>query len=288
MAAGGAIATLSGGAGLGAWPVFLLGLGLLGFRRPAQYGAWLGVALLASLPYIIYMVLQPGPASHRVVSVMNPRHLLHALGWPLAQGITSDFVENAMAFRHGLAGLVLAAIGLALLLRRERALAVRAAPAVMVLAYGLLTVWQTSLFRSMIAPWYTGPFMTFWVRLLGLAAVLGTTRDQSRTWQARASRGWAVVVVCVLVVAYASSNLTYHDKAFYLFSRAPASASCLRHYRIAPTSCEDRIFQWGVGHPELIGLLAAPLERHHLNVFSPRQRWTLQGDFALDTVRVHE
>ena len=35
-------------------------------------------------------------------------------------------------------------------------------------------------------------------------------------------------------------------------------------------------------------MLGFPLEKDHLNVFSPQQEWSLQGDFILDTVRLHE
>jgi hypothetical protein len=83
--------------------------------------------------------------------------------------------------------------------------------------------------------------------------------------------------------------LSYEDKSFYLASRSPVSAACLRHYRVAPTYCEQYVFQWQPGrYPGSLATLARPLERNGLSVFAPRQQWTLQGEFVLPTVRVSQ
>lgn len=101
-------------------------------------------------------------------------------------------------------------------------------------------------------------------------------------------RPWIIGVFVSIGLLCVMANISYEDKVFHLFSRTPASAACLRNYRTAPTYCEGYVFQWGVGQPANLPTLARSLEPHHLSVFASHQRWTLQGDFALDTVRITE
>jgi hypothetical protein len=77
-------------------------------------------------------------------------------------------------------------------------------------------------------------------------------------------------------------------QSYYLDSRRPASASCLRRYATAPTYCERLLFQWGIGHPQNLEILARPLEQNRLSVFAPCQCWTLQGEFVAGSVETGE
>src|SRR5262249_35266200 len=85
-----------------------------------------------------------------------------------------------------------------------------------------------------------------------------------------------------------TSNLSFTNKVMSLYARSPAAAACLRNYRVAPTYCDGYLFQWKIGNAGVTELMAQPLERNHLSVFAPHQRWSLQGDFVLDNVRVQE
>ncbi|HEX7600109.1 MAG TPA: hypothetical protein VF316_00840, partial [Polyangiaceae bacterium] len=75
------------------------------------------------------------------------------------------------------------------------------------------------------------------------------------------------------------------DKSFYLPSRSPVSAACLREWRTAPAACAERLFQWGGGGAPP-GWLGEPLERHGISVFGPRRTYLLQGDVAVGRVRL--
>lgn len=295
MATGGVIATLSGGGGLLAWPVFLIGLVLLGFRKVTHYAVWLAAAAVASLPYVFYMVLWP-KVPRRTPTLFNREFIISAIGWPFTNDITLNLITTPRAVWAGYAGLAFGVLGLVLLWGKRNTPALRqATPGLMYLAFGLLGIWQTSLFRTNIAPWYTTAFLSFWIGLVGLAYVFWVNRptwpagEKAPGWLAPPlATVWVIALSGVLFYLYVTSNFTYADKAMYLYSRSPVSASCLRNYKVAPTYCEQYLFQWGVGNPGLLAQLAKPLEHHHLSVFAPHQRWTLQGDYALDNVRLQE
>ncbi|HEX9003653.1 MAG TPA: hypothetical protein VGB07_27335 [Blastocatellia bacterium] len=295
MATGGVIATLSGGGGLLAWPVFLIGLVLLGFRKVTHYAVWFAAAAVASLPYVFYMVLWP-KVPRRTPTLFNREFIISAIGWPFTNDIASNLITTPRAVWAGYAGLAFGVLGLALLWgKRNTPVFRQAVPGLMYLVFGLLGIWQTSLFRANIAPWYTTAFLSFWIGLVGLAYVFWVNRPalpagkNTPRWLAPPlATLWVIALSGVLFYLYATSNFTYADKAMYLHSRSPVSASCLRNYKVAPTSCEQYLFQWGVGNPGLLAQMAKPLERHHLSVFAPHQQWTLQGDYALDNVRLQE
>jgi len=62
----------------------------------------------------------------------------------------------------------------------------------------------------------------------------------------------------------------------------------LRQYPTAPTYCEQTLVPWEVGFSGYLSHLGRPLAEHRLSVFAPRQEWTLQGDYILESVRLHE
>jgi len=99
-------------------------------------------------------------------------------------------------------------------------------------------------------------------------------------------RLWASGLVVSVSALVALSNRDYGSKLVFLQTRTPASASCLRNYNLAPSYCEQYVFNWGVGHPGFLAQLARPLQRNDLSVFSSNEEWNLQGDWALDTVWV--
>jgi len=295
MAAGGAIATLSFGNGPLVWPVLLGGLILLGFRRRGHYAVWLMAAVVSSLPYL-YILDQPAGGQTTVVSLFNYRFIVGMIGRPLADNIGSQYLDLSMANISGAVGLVLFLAGVALLFGKGRTTARRqAAPALMLVAFALLTAWQISIFRPMIAPWYSAQAAVFWYGLFGLGyALWDNRRNEAEARRPRAALvtklivSWCLVTLMTTSALYLLTNRTYGDKSFFLRLRAPVSAACVRNYRSAPTYGEVTLIPWHPGNPEYLSALAETVERHHLSAFAPRQRWTLQGDFILDSVKVHE
>jgi hypothetical protein len=113
----------------------------------------------------------------------------------------------------------------------------------------------------------------FWA---GLALLLADTGAPLRVF--------GTVAIALLTLRVQS---TWEDKSFYLPSRAPVSAACLREWRTAPAACHSRVFQWGdEGRWGELALLGDPLERHRLSVFGPRSTYLLQGDVPLGRVRL--
>ena len=90
--------------------------------------------------------------------------------------------------------------------------------------------------------------------------------------------------LATIIILFLRSNLSYADKLFYIASRSPTSAACLRNYSTAPTYCEGYIFQWGVGNPSYVPEMGTILDKYNWSVLGPRQEWTLQGDYILGNV----
>lgn len=299
MVAGGFLATLSSGSGLIMWPSFLLGMLLLRFRKIGHYALWLGGAALSASPYIFFLYLDPNRAIHSRSTLLSPFNyvfILGTIGRPFVNGINAEYSSKMPGpLWVGSIGIGLCLIGLALLWRKRRMIAAQSAPALMILAFSLAAIWQISLFRDAIPPYYCSISMTFWIGLLGLGYVIWANgksgsdpaRPDSRA-ASIAARVWGIGLFVSLVVLYALSNFTYNDKTVFLRTRTPASAACLRNYRNAPTYCEDTLVVWPLGKTAYLPMLAEPLERHHLSVFAPHQEWTLQGDFIFDSVRTVE
>jgi hypothetical protein len=290
VSCGGIIAALSWSGGVMAWPALFIGLILAQFRRGAHYGVWAASGSLAAFPYIVFMFLQPTSAAVKnftVVSWLNISFILNALGRPFVNGIGMNAGPILLAELSGGGGIILAVVGI-LLLRagKSKPQWVKTAPAIALIVYSLLSLWQASVFRNNVAPWYTTPAMSFWIGLLGLVYAIWDSRQDTAGAFSGHKTIYGLVTLVAIVFLYAGSNVSYEDKVFHLFSRSPASAACLRNYRTAPTYCEGHLFQWGVGQSGIVSLMGEVLERHNLSVFSPRQRWTLQGDFVLDAVRV--
>jgi hypothetical protein len=193
-------------------------------------------------------------------------HVPDLLGRPFANGTTTTGGPLAAAVLFGLAGLVLVA---AVLWSARGTLRSRL-PALAFLGWSLLIAVQISALRPGVAPWYVTPMTAFWLGLAGLLAA--------------APRPLAIAGFATIAAGFLYSNRTWEDKSFYLASRTPASAACLREWRNASPGCHDRVFQWGKGDPGEFERLAEPLERARLSVFGPRRTYLLQGDLAVGRV----
>lgn len=297
MILGAGLATWTWGGGPVLWPLLLFGMLFFRVRNPWQYLVVSFSALIAISPFFYFLVLHPGSGPfhqyEKMISFFRWPFLVKALGWPFAQG----FSEQA-AYRRGIVGLMLCVSGIGILLlmgKRERKLLVRSAPGLVLIFYCLLNIWQISVFRNVLEAWYAAPFMLGWIGMLDIAYVFWV-RGKDGLDDSAGSGGrlgkvsivWSGVFIITLSFFYITSNWTIHDKSFFLRTRSPASGSCLRNFRNAPTYCEQQVFTWDPGDFGKLANLAIPLERNRLSVFAPRQRWTLQGDFIQDTVTVSQ
>lgn len=280
----GAMGTLSGGGGLPIWPALICGLALLNVRNPWKYSTVMAIALLTAIPYLIF------PNGHSSVgssiALWNWDFWLAAIAYPLGTSIPGT--------QLGLLGLTLSLAGIVLALLRGQPASV-AAP-LMVLVYGTVNIWLISVSRGVgaagIAPWYAMHFVPYWLGLLSLAYALWANSPLI-PWKNlpkvlnHVPRLWALSACVLVVIALLQTSPGLADQPFYLFSRAPVSASCLRSYQTAPTYCEAALFQWGPGRPGFVGILAEPLQRFHLSALGPDEQWPLQGDWILNSVRPH-
>ena len=291
MIVGGLIASWTAASGVIAWPIFLALMLLLGYRKLTHLVTWLASVLVVNFPYLYFLVIDRKPGVNAYLqSLFNPRLIANLLGRPFANGIGSTTEYLPMGETAGWIGLGLGLIGIGLIFAQGKSLRTQAAPALMFMVFGLLSAWQTSLYRVMIAPWYTNMVMPYWIGLVGLAYALVSSKEQSDATRGHSlltgkrMRWWFLVVVMVtLGVFYISANLTYQDKSFYLASRRPVSAACLRNYAWAPTYCERYVFQWSINRVPL-DEFAWPLQHHSLSVFAQRQEWSMQGDVILGRV----
>jgi hypothetical protein len=314
MAAGGIVASFSFACGLILWPLFLAGMAATGVRKKAQYVALFAAAVVAVAPYADLLYFHRVEARQTaIVSLFDPILLINYLGRPFTNGSALYYGRMAVSEAAGVAGVLLLLGGILFIWRdRQDGSIERATSSLILVLFSILTGWQITLYRTQIAPWYIPFAMDFWIGLAGMACVIWArdlgpasegdmsgwrnrmgkleacpTRRRSRRY-GTAARAFSAAMVAIIVAFYVSSNRTRSDKSFFLRTRAPVSAACLRNYLTAPTYCEQTLVPWEAGFSGYIAHLAEPLAEHRLSVFAPHQCWSLQGDFMLDTVRLHE
>jgi hypothetical protein len=194
------------------------------------------------------------------------RLFLDLLGRPLVNGM-GNAEPSLLSQALGATGLALLAMTLIFLRKKIRA----NLPAILLVSWALLVALQIAFARAAVAPWYASPMAFFWAGFLLLTT---STPAAIRT------AGFLMITVLALRV-----QGTWEDKSFYLPSRTPASAACLREWRTAPPSCHARVFQWGEeGHAGELALLGESLEKRDLSVFGPHRTYLLQGDVPLGRV----
>jgi len=328
MAVGGILASFSFACGLILWLLFPAGMAATGFRKKRHYFAMIGAAAVAAAPYIDLLYGHPVQARQTAVaSLFNPVFLINYLGRPFTNGSGLHYERMPVSEVAGIVGLLLLAAGIWIIWRDRRVAALeQATPGLILVSFSVLAGWLIALYRTQIAPWYISFAMDFWIGLVGIAYVvwvrhsrpvcavagqrggdegMGGVSDHSpprrgehraraektdflHSHQGVAAKSWSLGVVGIIVALYIPANRTRSDKSFFLRTRAPVSASCLRQYPTAPTYCEQTLVPWEVGFSGYLAHLGRPLAEHSLSVFAPHQQWTLQGDYILDSVRLHE
>jgi len=294
MFIGGILATWSWGTGPLVWPIFLLGMILLNYKKIHYYVIWFWGMVFSTLPYFYFLVLKhpPGEAPPIITlmgSLLNFPFIIKGLGWPFQ----TEFSPGEIPW-EGILGLLFGIIGICLLfLRKNKSLLTNAIPALLLMVYGFSIAWLISIFRSGLAPWYRSPFLMYWIGVLGLFFLISLDWFQNKFNITEKFKKSSIAIpllgliyLCILSYFYFQSNINYRDKAFYLLTRGPYSASCLRKFSHSPTYCEQSLFLYEPGQLNLFYQMASPLRRHNLSVFAPKQVWTLQGEFGLSNVKV--
>jgi hypothetical protein len=293
--AGGVIATWSSGAGPFVWPVIVLGMVFAGWRRWQHYLAVIVIGAAAVLPYVLY--LDPGASSAGRTSERNLlpiEYFVASIGWPLVNDL-----DSTRALTYGIVGLALLAAGVVgLVLMRRRVPGLRGDPRVravtLLLAYWFCGTYVIAAFRGKggvegLLPWYTAPFMVFWIALALLAWTVLTrqrveTERPSRNRFTAGATGWSALALTVTFGLLAVTSTSWRDKGPGIDGRSPMTASCLLDWRNAPPICEHYVFTWGIRPENDSRKLASALEKHELSVFGQRQVRLLQGDWVLDNV----
>ena len=282
---GGLLASFSFANGMFLWPVFLLTLIAMGSRRITRYLVIVIAAAFAAAPYADFLrINRVAGGQSRLVSLFDVRFVLSAFGRPFSNDIGFKFEPRIGEIELGLVVVVVFTAALIVILRgRSRESFVRSVPALSVATFSLLTILQISMFRGLVAPWYTTFAMDLWIGTVGLAYLLwaGSKANGRLTWD----RVMACVTAVVIAVFFVASNRSYSDKSFFLRTRAPASAASLRNYLSAPTYAMDTLEIWRPADPSHFSTLGPTLDRFNLSVFGPHQERTLQGDWVLDSVK---
>lgn len=295
-ATGGLISAYSWGNGPITWLIIVVYYlaAAFGSKRfhPGRFAAILIGGAIAAIPYVMSLFTASGSTgaidpAKTLLSFFNTRVIVELLGWAFARDIATHTDHLRAASFAGIGGLVLGGLGLAIAFARYRksAFSLLAIPLILIFS-GLLTVYQVSLVRALLAPWYATLAISFWAGLAALAAFLITDRTRTGKPLLIASRIWSAVFLVFLGGIYFSSNTTFEDKTYMLNARAPVSVSALARARSAPTYADQYVFLWTPGAPSLLQKLSAMLERHALIPFGPEQTTWLQGDFLFDAVRV--
>jgi hypothetical protein len=292
--AGATVSALS--SGLLPWAILLIGMTLLGFRRVKYYLMSLPLAGISILPYVLYLrarAFAPGN-----LSPFNFELLLNTIGRPFANNISKQTQSLPAAQWAGIAGILLCLTGLVIAWALwRRAVLPESGPALLFIAFGLLSCWQTSIVRTLIAPWYATNAMDFWIGLVALAYSIWSrqagernavepsngTPIKSRLLALFGTRVWPPVTVGAVLLLLVFSNRTRSDKSFFMSTRSPVSVACLQHYRIAPTYCGCFVHTYP-GIPNIVSDLAKPLEDNEMSVFRRNRISTLQGESILPTV----
>ena len=229
LAFGGLLASWSWGGGVMAWPVFAIALFLLRIRSFVAWAIFLGASATGLAQYVFFLFFQaPDPRATKAAT-FGLRLVLDLLGRPFAKRIGHNFAPDSSARLRGSRGW--SGWRSFYLIGRNRKGSMRG-PALVLLGWSLLVSLQIAEFRSGVSPWYASPMAFFWI---GLALLLAADTGGPLR---------ALGIVAIVLLALGVQG-TWEDKSFYLPSRAPASAACLREWRTAPPGCRERLFQWG-------------------------------------------
>ncbi|MGH9824750.1 MAG: hypothetical protein ACREDR_16040, partial [Blastocatellia bacterium] len=247
--AGGFIASFSYANGITLWLIFPAVMLLLGFKRRAHYAAViLGGAV--SIGVYGYVMRADHFGGSGLAHIFNPGFVVAGIGRAFANDLNTSFTPTPFTLLVGALGMVLLALELLIGWRQLRGPRHQEyVPAIGIAAFGLLSLLQVSMFRSLLAPWYTGLAMYVWIAVASLAYLLWSDKTEPDARPPKfCLRGAAgISIVAVLAILAVCSNRSYSDKSFLLKNRAPVSAACMRYFGTAPTYCQQFMASWSPG-----------------------------------------
>ncbi|MBK8619802.1 MAG: hypothetical protein IPN96_22530 [Anaerolineales bacterium] len=291
MVISGILCSWTQGAGVLIWPLYFIALFFLEYRKIQTLLIWALGAFFSAVPYFYFMIKFRfrDQSTGMGLDFLNLKTVIRLLGAALTE---VKFVnESPLFFGIGLFGIFILVV-LALIWRRKysRDLLRQSVPAFVMILWGVLGAWQISIGRTDMAPWYTSISMNFWLGLIGLMFVLFFNFQKSKN-EGRLKNtdnfeiSLTLFAFTMISIIYLKYNVFTPAFPFFLPSRAPSSAACIRQYKVAPTYCEGFI-HLGVGKLGKVVAMAIPLEKHQLSVFAPDQTWTLQGDYIFEEVKL--
>ena len=290
---GGLISTWTFGLGLVVWPITLFSMLVLSYKKIKYYLIWFFGAVIGTSPYLYFFIFKPGQATQQplhltLASFLNFNFIINLLGRPLVKLWTFEMISQYMLVGAMGVFLALACFIIFLVSIRQKQNWRLLFPPTLISTIGLSCVWLASTGRTTLADWYITIAWPFWLGIVGfnfILLLLPTESDSAiNSSKKTGSKLWAIITLMIIGFLYARSNIGNPVYGFFLYSRTPASASCLRDFQNAPTYCESFLFQWPIQRPEFIYELGQPLATHQLSVNSQQQQWSLQGDYILERV----
>ncbi len=291
MAACGICASLSFGCGMFCWPVYGLGMWLLGIRSWFAYAALLGAGALAATPYWMFRPETPTIVGGQWFSPAR-----------IAKGLTHPFFNSGCYEACPVVWILVGGLGIglavflgAVLLRRywktERA---KLAPAIMVLGYASATLWSITFKRDHFTTWYTVHFAMVWVAIVGMAFLAGESSPPMirGTFPRGIPTGGAGVPIGVSlligILLIPQARPLDKQNVIQLRSRSPASVTAFREFRTAPTHYATfPVAYWQWNHSQTVAY-ASLLEKRGWSVFGKNRTYLLQGDYGLQSVTLRE
>lgn len=280
MLLGGLVSSYAWGMAPPCWFAYLMMLIAQRRKLVRDYGLWALGVVLSFFPYFGFL-----PVSHATVAsgqtkvwAPNVSLILNNLGRTFSNELATRFDSLPLALSAGIAGLAICLI-LWFAMRKAK-IAVPSMPAISGLCvYGFSTCAFLALFRNVSMPWYIPLTAVFWNGVVALAIVGAQVENKLCRIMSTAS------LICIAGF-YLATNISYQSKNIFEMMRSPASESCLRNFQTAPTYMDLSVCSWGLMGPDVVTILAEPMRRHGLSVFSSKQQWALQGDYGLPIVSV--
>lgn|GEM_PF-3672167 len=304
-------ASWSWGQGVAAWPLLLGAMVVVNLYKrktlaapgttthdahrgsrysPAQFAVVILSSIVALSPYLSLLLFSSSSDSDHVKALLNLQVIINGVGYAFVNGESANINIRAIL---GIETLFITGACVYLMLKGRLMCLLRAiGPGCYFASAGIASLWLLGMLRSNLSSWYTGIGLLFWLGYSGIVYAIFTTPIQPESRSVRSTvtvlRQVTGVATLIAAVVFCFSIVSYEDKVYFLFSRSPMTAACLRSGRSAPTFCEQYVILDETDGADHAYDLADQLKALRLSVFAPNQRWTLQGDYAFGNVTTRE
>lgn len=263
------------------WAAFAFLIFAIRRTERALWGSWIIGFLLSATPIIVVYIQGTFRSDPTAVGLSTIANFLATIGMVFlnntANSVNVDWKSTAL----GLAGVIFPLALTYYFTRREKM------PAYVYCAlafgiFGILNTLAVAIGRIYISPWYCSFGLFVWSSTVALA--WGVLSEGPKVSD-RLARCFALFVLSFCFVGYVNTNLSYADKDYFRMFHSPSAASCLRHYKWAPTYAYYQLFGSKMGSIETFWNFGSALAEHSLSCFAENQVWSMQGDFILPTVQ---